>query len=407
MSGLLDGIKILDMGQVVAVPAAGGMLADWGAEVVKVEPLTGDSLRGARTRVGMSAKERAAEEATVNWLMQTSNKNKKSIAVDLKQQAGRDILYRLVKKFDGFMTNYEMKSVKSLGVDYDALSQHNPAIVYGILTAYGSKGPDRDERGYDYGAAWARSGIQHLIGEPGCVPPTQRGGLMDRMVGAHMAAGMLAALLHKQRTGKGEMFEVSLYQTGVWAIAGDIQNALKGVKVSPNDRLHPPNPLSNCYCSKDGHWFRLSLLQADKYFPNLCATIERPDLLTNPKFKDMDIRVKHTTEFVKILDEAFASRTMAEWKPRFQKNELTYGLVQTPEEVIHDPQAIANGFFADIPAPEGGLVKIVTPPIKFRQNPARIETLAPEIGQHTEELLLDSGYDWEQIAKLKEERVIL
>jgi len=230
---------------------------------------------------------------------------------------------------------------------------------------------------------------------------------MDRMVGAHIAAGILAALYHREKTGEGQEIEFSLYHTGVWAIAGDIQNALKGLPVVPNNRFDPPNPLSNCYQSRDGRWFRLSLLHADQYWPNLCAAIDRPDLLNEPRYRNMDTRVKYAAELVRLLDEIFGSRDITEWEQRFRKNQLTYGVVQKPEEVIKDPQTIANDFFADVATPDGGTVKIVTPPVKFCQNPARIDTLAPETGQHTEEILLDIGYQWDEIAKLKERRVIL
>ncbi|MDD5289283.1 MAG: CoA transferase [Dehalococcoidales bacterium] len=406
MTGLLEGVKVLDMGQVVAVPAAGGMMADWGAEVIKIEPLTGDTLRGARTDVG-TANQPKPGETEIDWGMQLFNRNKKSLALDLKQEAGREIVYKLLKKYDIFMTNYKLSSVKKLKMDYDTLKKYNPALIYGILNAFGTSGPDKDLRGYDYTAVWARSGLQYLIGEPGFPPPAQRGGLMDRMVGAHILAGVLAALFHREKTGKGQEIEFSLYHTGVWAIAGDIQNALKGLPVIPNDRLHPGNPLSNNYFSKDGHWFRLSMLQADQYWASLLQAIEMPELLNNPKFCNMDVRMQNSAELVRLLDSVFSSREMTHWESRFRDNECTYGKVQTPAEVINDPQAIANGFFADLQIPGDGKVKVVNPPIKFKQNPAKLGTPAPELGQNTEEILLDIGYHWDDIANLKEQKIIL
>lgn len=267
--------------------------------------------------------------------------------------------------------------------------------------------PDRDERGYDYGAAWARSGIQELIGEPGTIPPAQRGGLMDRMVGGYIAAGLLAALYHKEKTGKGQEVEFSLYHTGVWAIASDIQNALKGMPVRSNNRQQPPNPLSNCYFSKDGRWFRLSLLHSDAYWPTLLRLFGLPELENDPRFSIMDLRARNASQLVPMLDSVFGKHTMAELEKLFRANGLAYGKAQKVSEVITDPQAIANGIFAEMPVPGGGALKVVTPPVKFRQDPATLRTLAPELGQHTEELLLDLGYGWHDIAGLKENRVIL
>ena len=406
MTGLLEGVKILDMGQVVAVPAAGGMLADWGAEVVKVEPLTGDTLRGVRMNVGVDAQPES-DNSSIDWHMQLFNKNKKSIALDLKQDAGREIVYKLVKKYDIFMTNYEMQSITKLKMDYATLSNHNPSLIYGLLSAYGTVGPDKDERGYDYGAAWARGGIQNLIGEPDSIPPAQRGGMMDRLVGGFIAAGILAAMFHREKTGKGQEIEFTLYHTGVWAVAGDIQNALKGMPVKSNNRVQPPNPLSNCYYSKDGRWFRLSLLHSDEYWPTLLRVFNLPELKDDPRFTTMDLRAKNASELVPLLDKVFGSINMAELEKLFRANGLAYGKVQTPTEIINDPQAILNGIFEEKNVPGDGKVKIVTPPIRFKQNPGTFRTFAPELGQNTEELLLDLGYGWEDIAGLKERRVVL
>ena len=198
MAGVLDGIRVVDMGHVVAVPAAGAMMADWGADVIKVEPLTGEMTRGLRRSLGVDIV-RQLDGGEVSGWVEMLNRNKRGLALDLKQESGREILYRLVKRADVLMSNYELSTLVKLKADYSTLSQLNPGLVYILLTGYGTVGPDKDERGHDVSAAWARPGFQNQIGEPGTPPAPQRGGMMDRVAGAHIVAGVLAALLHREK----------------------------------------------------------------------------------------------------------------------------------------------------------------------------------------------------------------
>ncbi len=406
MAGVLEGVKILDMGHVVAVPAAAATMADWGADVLKIEPLTGELARGiSRFRV-VDGKVVPKDANEVNWGIQLLNRNKKGIALNLKTESGREILYRLVREYDVFMSNYELSTLKKLKADYTTLSRLNPKLVYAVLTGYGTVGPDRNERGFDYSAAWARSGAMYMVGEPGSIPPPQRGGMMDRVVGAHIVAGITAALLHREKTGKGQKVEFSLYHTGVWTLAQDIEAALVGLPLPKHERIKEPNPLFNSYRTKDDRWFWLAMLQSDLSWSDFCQAIERPELENDPRFNDMLKRWQNCEELIRILDEILASKTMKQWERIFKKNNCIYGRVATPVEVTTDPQAIANGFFADLRYPDVEM-KVVTPPVKFCENPASVRTPAPEIGQHTEEILLDLGYGWEDITQLKEQGVIL
>ena len=400
MTGILEGLIVIDMGHVVAIPAAGATLADWGAEVIKVEPLTGEMYRGL-------VRSQAVDTPPVNWRVQLLNRNKKGLALDLKQKSGRDILYQLVQRADVFMSNYESSSLKKLKLDYATLSKINPRLIYGVLTGYGSVGPDKDERGFDYAAAWARSGIMHLMAEPEGIPIPQRGGMMDRVVASHAVAGILAALLHREKTGKGQELGFSLYHTGVWTLAEDIQAALAGFPLGRHDRTKAGNPLWNSYRARDDRWFWLAMLQSDPSWPDFCRAIERPELENDPRFNSRETRLENCEELIRILDEVLASRNREEWEKRFRENNCIYGRVETPVEVINDPQAVANDFFAEINHPVAGEMKLVATPVKFRQNPASVRTLAPEVGQHTEEILLDLGYSWDDIARLKEQGVIL
>ena len=406
MAGILEGIRVIDMGHVVAIPAAGAMLADWGAEVLKIEPLSGEMARGIRRGGGVDRVIKY-DGGEVNWIFQMLNRNKKGLALDLKQESGREVLYKLVLRSDVFMSNYELSTLKRLKLDYASLSQVNPNLIYVILTGYGTAGPDKDERGFDYSAAWARSGMQYLIGEPGSPPPPQRGGMMDRVAAAHAVAGILAALLHREKTGRGQELEFSLYHTGVWILASDIQSALMGLPVPKHDRTKAQNPIWNTYRTRDDRWLWLSMLQADVHWPDFCRAIERPELENDPRFATTEKREQNSEELIRILDEIFASKDMEEWEKHLRENDCIYGRIQTSVEVATDPQAMANDFFIKIHHPVGGEMPLVTTPINFYQNPASIRTPAPEIGQHTEEILLDLGYNWDDIARLKEQGVIL
>ena len=400
MTGILQGIRVVDMGHVVAIPAAGATLADWGAEVIKVEPLTGEMYRGL-------VRSQAVDTPPVNWRIQLLNRNKRGLALDLKQKAGKDILYKLVQRSDVFMSNYELSALKKLKMDYTTLSKINPRLIYGILTGYGTVGPDRNERGFDYAASWARSGLMHLMAEPEGIPIPQRGGMMDRVVASHAVAGILAALLHRERTGEGQEVEFSLYHTGVWTLAEDIQSALVGFPLGRHDRTKAGNPLWNNYRAKDDRWFWLAMLQSDPSWPDFCRAIEKPDLEIDPRFNTRQVRAENCAELIGIMDEVFATKNRKQWERRLRKNNCIYGRVETPEEVINDPQAIANDFFATIDHPVAGEKQVVATPVKFRQNPASVRTPAPEVGQHTEEILLELGYTWDDIAQLNEQGVIL
>ena len=404
MSGLLEGLKVIEVGHVVAVPAASAMLGDWGADVIKVEPLTGDLTRGTKRSHGADRMLKLAG-GEVNWMIQLLNRSKRSVAIDLRQDQGRKIVYQLIREADVFMSNYESGSLKKLKLDYDTLSQINPRLIYAIVTGYGTVGPDKEERGFDV-AAWARSGAQYLTGEAGNPPPSHRGGMLDRVVSAHIVAGILAALLHKEKTGQGQELDCSLFHTSVWVNSSDIQAAVLGLPCPQGDRTRAPNPLWNNYRTKDDRWFQLAMLQSALHWLPFCRAINKLELVNDPRFNTLEEREKNSKELISILDEVFSTESREEWERRFRENNCIYGRVQTPDEVVNDPQAVANGFFREMEHPAGKL-KLITTPVNFHQDPASFQMPAPEVGEHTEAILLDLGYSWEDIAQLKEQKVIL
>lgn len=402
MAGILEGLKVIDMGHVVAVPSAGALMADWGADVIKVEPITGELARKGRSPYRVLQ----YDSGEVDWIIELLNRNKKGLALDLKKEGGKQAFYKLIEKIDIFMSNYESSALKNLEMDYATLSQFNPRLIYATLTAYGTAGPDKDQRGFDYSAAWARTGGQYMMGEPGFAPPLQRGGMMDRVAGVHIVAGILAAIIHRDRTGEGQQLEFSLYHSGVWTLADDIQGALVGRPLPKHNRKLAFNPLWNSYCTKDEQWFQLTMHQPETQWPDFCRAIERPEWENDPRFNSAEARMQNCEELIRMLDDIFASNKMEDWERRFRENNCIYSRIQSPTEVVADPQAIANDFFTEMDHPIAGKMKLVTTPVTFKQNPASARTPAPGVGQHNEEILLYLGYNKEDIAKLKDEGVI-
>ena len=403
MSGILEGVKIVEMGHVVAIPAASSMMGDCGADVIKVEPLTGDQSRRFRG-------------TEMNPGFYLHNRSKKSIAIDLKQQSGKEIVYKLVKRSDVFLTNYQIGALEKLKMDYETLSQVNPKLVWGVVSAYGAVGPDKDMPGYDFAAGWARSGIQYMITIPGIPPPASRPGIIDRVSSFQIFGGISAALYHREKTGKGQRVEFNLYHAGVWMLGADIMDALVGVPLRMTDPRKPDNPLYETYKTQNDKW--LQLTAGDRYAPAadpegkifwaaFCRALDRPDLVNDPRFATTKDRQKHREELTPILDEIFATRPYEEWEKRLKENNLMYGPIQSPIDVIKDPQALANDFFTEVQQPDVGRMKLINTPIKFVQDPAVIKSPTPLLGQHTEEILLSLGYSAQEIPKLRNEKVIL
>ncbi len=403
MTGILEGIKVVEMGVLVAIPAATATMADWGADILKIEPLEGEMTRGVNALEDQD--DPAAALPSNNWRFQVLNRGKRSMAVDLKTEAGRGIVYRILRETDIFLTNYTPSAVSGLGMDYRTLIRINPKLVYGSLNGFGTKGPDRDLRGLDYTAAWARGGLMHTLAEPGGRPVAPRNGMMDRVAGAHLLSGVCAALMHRDKSGKGQKIDISLYQTAVWTLAEDVQAEIVGQGIPNHDRFTPQfTPTFNNYRTKDGKWFWLSGMGFD--WPKLCEILGRPDLAEQYPTVDKGEAERHYPAVVEQLDQLFAGKTRKQWERIFRKHNIVHGFVTSQAEIIEDKQALANSFFPSLEHPDEEM-RVVATPVQFRENPISIKAPAPELGQHTEETLLDLGYDWEEIAELKEQGIIL
>jgi crotonobetainyl-CoA:carnitine CoA-transferase CaiB-like acyl-CoA transferase len=404
MAGLLDGVKIIGFEQVVGVPAATAVLADWGADVIKIEPTWGDWQRDL-VRFNRGPLQLHMEKGDIELHFEFLNRSKRSVVLNLGTERGRDVLYRLLEKADIFITNYSMDVLKKYKLDYISLKDKYPGLIHSILTGYGSKGPKANDRGYDYVAAWSYGGLMDLVSAgPDNPPPISRPGMMDIVASAHITSGLLAALYYKQKTGKGQGLELSLYHTAAWTLGLDIQTALYGHPQPKWDRKRAPNPIYTSYRCKD-RWCMMCH-PTQEYWPPFCKAIGKTEWINDPRYATMESREQHAEELVALLDEIMASRTWAEWEKEFRVNDLIASGNQTIAEILKDEQAIENNFYTNIEHPIAGTARLLNSPAQFSETPAKIRWAAPQLGAHTEEVLLEEGYSWKDLEKLKEEGVI-
>jgi crotonobetainyl-CoA:carnitine CoA-transferase CaiB-like acyl-CoA transferase len=400
--GAFEGVRVVELAQWVFVPVAGALLADWGAEVVHVEPTEGDPYRGLATQ-GIGA-----ERNGVNMSLALANRGKRSLALDIRHQKGRAILHKLLESADVFLTNMRPGALRRAGLDSEELMDRYPRLVYARGHGYGAKGPDADQAGYDATAFWARGGMAHILTPPEREYPIgQRGALGDRNGALALAFGVAAALLKRTRTGAGSVVDVSLLATAMWTLSSDLLAALSGDEPKASSGRGPlVNPLVGVYRTKDDRHIQLVFLQPDRYWADFCQVIDRPDLAEDSRFVDIVTRRENGAACVAELDDEFAKRTFAEWKSILARLDAPWAPVQSVSELLEDPQVEANGYIGEVVAEGGTSYRLPAVPVQFDGQPPTLRR-APEHGEDTEALLLELGYGWEDIGALKEAGVVL
>ncbi len=401
MAGPLDGVKVVEITMFQQGPVAGTKLGDLGADVIKVEPPTGDPARGFMriigTMVGLKGR---------NYYFENHNRNKRSIALDLKTEKGMEAFLKLIDGADVFVTNLSIDAPQKMGIGPDELLKRNPRLIYAHASGWGRKGPDANTLSFDY-AGIGRSGLMMSCGERGTPPAQILPGLADELGGMVCAWSICTALYAREKTGKGQLVDTSLMGS-LMCMESVVLSApaILGQEFPREVRAEAGNPLYNHYRTKDDKWFILAHLQPDRYWPNICRALGKPELEHDPRFNSIEARGENRKELITLMDETFATKTREEWFEIFKKESLIYTPIQTPTEVINDPQSVANDYVIWVDHPVLGKTKMVGFPWDFSQTPASVRREAPEFGQHTEEILLELGYGWEDIAKLKEDKVI-
>ena len=395
-TGILAGVKVLDVGSFVFGPAAATVMSDFGADVIKVEPpTTGDPYR-------YLAQMPPLPTCDENYCWLLTARNKRSVALDLKQDEGREILLELAGEADVFLTNYPVPVLRSLRLSYEDVATANERLIYAHATGFGHSGPESDKPGYDATAWWARSGLQDVVrprdGEPGISAP----GMGDHPGAMSMFGAIMMALYRRERTGRGSHVSSSLLANGAWSNSIYMQAMLCGSEPFVHvDTEQPANAVVNQYRTRDGRYLLLAMVQEDKLWPPFCRAIERPELAEDERFASKPDRRAHAVELSAILRPLFASRDFAEWRKRLDEHGITFAHVVRLDELPHDPQLEAAGVFAEMSDGNGGSQRTITSPIEVHGEAKVTPRRPPEIGEHTDEVLRALGYEAARIDALR------
>lgn len=390
--GALSGVRVLDLAIVVQGPQAGQMLADLGADVIKIElPQRGDLARSIP--IG-SDDPRSA-------FFYAFNRGKRSVTLDLRTQGGRAALLRLAATADVMLSNFQPGTLDRWGLDYASLAAENPRLIYATGSAFGPAGPDADREGADI-SGQAAGGLISTTGEDGGFPSPAGAVIADHSAAQNLTTGVLAALFARERTGRGQRVDVSLLGGQVWAQAAELTHYLLSGRVPGRaNRGHPTlRGLWRVFATADGHLVIAGAGNA--LWPGFCRALDRPDLVDDPRFRNGVVPEEHRAELYSILSAVFSTRTTKEWCARLRAEGQRYAPVQDYAQVAADPQVWANGYLVSGDHPQWGPITAIGNPIRFSDTPAQPGLLTPELGQHTEEVLLEAGLTWDEIAELRD-----
>lgn len=399
--GALDGIKVVEISLFQQGPVAGMRLGDLGADVIKVEPLTGDPGRGFMKIIGAMAGLKGH-----NYYFEHGNRNKRGIAVDLKTGKGMEILLQLIDTADVFLNNMSIGAPAKMGIGPEVLLARNPRLIYAHASGWGRKGPEAEDLSFDY-TGIARCGLMMACGEKGA-PPTQiLPGIGDEIGGLMCAWGVTAALYAREKTGLGQVVDTSLMGGLIGTLAFILAApAIMGQEFPRQVRAQAGNPLYNHYRCRDDKWLAIAHLDPDRYWPKICKALDLEALQEDPRFKGIEARGRHAKELVALLDQRFETRTREEWMQRLKEEGCIFTPVQTPLEVTQDLQARANNYFIEVEHPEWGPLKMPGFPWDFSETPASWRRPAPRFGEHTDEILSSLGFSSDAIAGLRKEKIV-
>jgi crotonobetainyl-CoA:carnitine CoA-transferase CaiB-like acyl-CoA transferase len=398
---LLSKYKVLEYSTYVAAPSAGGMLADWGAQVTKIEPLRGDPIRGYFNSVG--------RDMADNPIFDVDNRGKRSIALDTAGVQGAAIIRRLLAETDVFLTNLRPGSLQRAGLDWDSVREINPRLVFASVTGYGLAGDDRDRPGFDVAAYWARGGVANMTVPKGAEPLMMRIGVGDHVTGLAVVSGILAALLEREGSGAGRLVEVSLLRTGIYSVSSELAIQQRLGRVASNRERHRAlNPLNNFFRAADGNWVCILARHgpANTDWREICTAIGVTDLVDDPRFATPKDRRANAAGLIDLLDAAFGKLSLQELAQRLDAEDVAWAPVQSPAQVLADPQAQAAGAFVDIPTHAGGSVRSIAGPVRFHGIEHGPRAPTPLVGEHTAAVLSDIGFSPQAIAALADEKVV-
>jgi crotonobetainyl-CoA:carnitine CoA-transferase CaiB-like acyl-CoA transferase len=401
MKGLLKGIRVIDLTTYAAGPVCSRVLGDWGADVIKIEPLTGDTYRHFGLMMGTPVGE---DEDPLFYI---DNANKRGIAIDLKAPEGKQVMYKLLDSADVLVTNYRYDAISRLGLAYEELSLKYPRLIYGYINGYGTSGPLASKPGYDFSAYWGRGGIMIELGEPDAPPLSALGGFGDHPTGTFLAGGIAAALYGREKTGRGDKVEVALYHAAIWNMALNIASSYYWENPRKS-RRDPLNPMVNSYQCKDGTWIILIVVPNDheRYWKLVCETLEMPEFIDDERFKTFKASIENKKLLTSVLEDAIVKKTRAEWEEILSKTPIVYERVQNFHEINRDEQAISNDFLTEVTFRNGNKALVATSPVKFARQGQPPQKLAPKLGEHTREVLLELGIESRDIEEMARKKII-
>jgi formyl-CoA transferase len=390
---IFSGLKVVDLASFIAGPSAAVILSDYGADVIKVEPPTGDLWR-------IAAKLPPQPRAKENYSWHLANRNKRGLSLDLKSPHAGEILEKLVRWADVLIVNTPQPARKRLNLLYEDVAKWNPRLIYADITGYGDKGPDADLPGFDITAYWARTGLLSLTRDAGAPPTLPVPGSGDHATAVGLYSAIVTALYRREHTGKGSAVTTSLLAEGIWACGVSMQAALCGAKFYPlHDRKNPPNATLNVYQTSDDNWF-LIVMTPDRW-PAFAAGLGRPELVADPRFVDPAQRAMNASQLTAILDEVFRSQPMAHWHDTLNQAHVTFGVVREPSQVVDDPQLRPNDIVVPLEGAGEKLKFTISSPLRVHDVAKEPARRAPEIGEHNDELLAELGFSAHDILALR------